>query len=108
MAYDPTIADILRDALAGLPVQEKRMFGGLVFLLRGHMVCGALVDSAMFRVGAPNYARALAIEGVREMDFTGRAMTGFVLIDGGAADDDALRRPLLDMALGFVQSLPPK
>lgn len=52
--------------------------------------------------------RALAMDGVREMDFTGRAMTGFVLIEAGALDDDTLRRPLLDMALGFVQSLPPK
>lgn len=108
MAYDPIIADILRGALAGLAVQEKKMFGGLAFMWRGHMVCGALGDGAMLRVGAPHYADALAIEGVQPMMFTGRAMTGFVVVDAGGIDDDTLRRALLDMALNFVNSLPPK
>jgi hypothetical protein len=108
MAFDTAIADILRDALAGLPVQEKKMFGGLAFMLRGHMLCGALGDGAMFRVGAPSYAAALALEGVDEMQFTGRPMTGFVQAGAGAVDDETLRGQLLDMALGFVNSLPPK
>lgn len=108
MAYDPIIADILRGALAGLAVQEKKMFGGLAFTWRGHMLCGTLREGAMFRVGAPHYADALAIEGVQPIMFTGREMTGFVTVDAGSVDDESLRRKILDMALNFVNCLPPK
>ena len=50
MAYDPGLAQILRDALADLPITEKMMFGGLAFLLHGHMVCGVHKGGAMVRV----------------------------------------------------------
>jgi hypothetical protein len=56
MAYDPGLAQILRDALGGWPVTEKKMFGGLAFLLNGHMVCGVHSGGAMVRVGKAGHA----------------------------------------------------
>jgi hypothetical protein len=51
MAYDLGLAQLLRDDLVGEKISEKKMFGGLAFLLNGHMVCGLHKGGAMFRVG---------------------------------------------------------
>ena len=73
MTHDTGLAQILRDALQGDPVIEKRMMGGLTFMVHGHMLCGVHTGGAMVRVGKPNHAAALAIPGVGPMTFTGRA-----------------------------------
>ena len=108
MAYDSGLAQTLRDALQDHPVTEKKMMGGLSFLLHGHMLCGVHKNGAMFRVGKPNYAAALAIPGVRPMTFTGKPMSGFVDVSDEACADDSRRDRLLALALGFVATLPPK
>jgi len=108
MAFDTGLAELFRGDLAGRGVTEKRMFGGLCFLWRGHMVCGVHKGGGMIRVGAPNEAAALALPGVRAMDLTGRKMTGFVDLDDAAMADDGLRGRLVGMALAFVAALPPK
>ena len=108
MAYDPGLADILRDALAGDTIVEKKMMGGLSFLWRGHMLCGVHKGGAMVRVGAPNQAAALSLPGVTPMAFTGRPMTGFVDCTDDACADDTIRSQLLTMAKTFVLTLPPK
>lgn len=109
MAYDAGRAQILRDALqdAG-PVVEKKMMGGLCFLLGGHMLCGVHKDGAMVRVGKPNYQAALALPGVGPMMFTGRAMAGLVDVTDEALADDRRREALLAMARNFLETLPPK
>jgi hypothetical protein len=98
----------MRDDLAGERATEKKMFGGLAFLLEGHMVCGIHKGGAMFRVGKPNEAAALAIAGARPMMFTGRPMSGMIDLDDEAAADDARRGAVMALALGFVRGLPPK
>ncbi len=109
MAYDEGHAQLMRDALGAAPgLSEKRMFGGLAFLLDGHMVCGVHERGAMFRVGKDAYAEALGIDGVREMAFTGRPMTGFVETDEAALAEDALLARLIGMSRAFVATLPPK
>ena len=108
MAYDEGLAQILRDDLAGLGLTERKMFGGLAFLLAGHMVCGVHKGGAMFRVGLPNDTAARAIPGVSPMAFTGRSMAGFVDCDDDCTADDARRGALMTMALAFVRTLPPK
>lgn len=109
MAFDQGLAELLRselDDLAG--ITERKMFGGLCFLQYGHMVCGVHKGGAMFRVGKEREAAALAINGARPMDFTGRVMGGFVDVsDDAMADDDARRRWTL-MSLENVADLPPK
>jgi TfoX/Sxy family transcriptional regulator of competence genes len=108
MAYDPGLAESLRDALAELPITEKKMFGGLAFLLHGHMVCGVHRGGAMVRVGKDGYAEALALQGVTPMMFTGKPMVAMVDVSDEAVADDAVRGRLLDMALATVRALPPK
>jgi TfoX/Sxy family transcriptional regulator of competence genes len=108
MAYDEVMADRLRADLAGLPLVERKMFGGLAFLVQGHMVCGVHRGGCFFRVGKPNEARALSLPGVRQMDMAGRPMPGMVDVTTSAFADDAIRTGLLALAVGFVKTLPPK
>ena len=109
MAYDEGLAQILRDDLATLAgVTEKKMFGGLCFLLNGNMLCGVHRGGGMFRVGKDHEAKALAIDGAGPMQFTGRKMGGMVDVSDDVFEDDTRRRQLLDLALDFVGSLPAK
>jgi len=109
MAYDETVAYRVREALAQQDgVTERKMFGGLAFMVNGHMCCGVRQDHLMVRVGPQQYETALAQAHAREMDFTGRPMKGIVWVDrpGYAADDDL--RAWVGRALSFVTSLPSK
>lgn len=108
MAWDEGLAQMMRDDLAGEPVVEKKMFGGLAFLLNGHMICGIHKGGAMFRVGKPNEAEALSVPGASPMMFTGRAMAGMIDLSDEATADDARRGRVMGLARAFVRSLPPK
>lgn len=109
MAYSEQHAQIFREALAGLRgVTEKRMFGGLCFLLRGNMLCGVHKDGGMARVGKHNEAAALELEGVDPLSFTGRRMGGIVEMDAMAVEDHEIREAVLTLATEFVGSLPAK
>lgn len=109
MAYDEGLAERLREVYVGMPdVTEKKMFGGLAFMVRGHMSCGVVNDTLMARVGPASYADALARPHAREMDFTGKPLKGFVYVDAeGIESDDALAS-WVRLSLEFVGSLPPK
>jgi len=120
MAYDETLAERVRKALAKRKgVTEKKMFGGLAFMLRGHMCCGVLKDELMLRVGAEQAEKALrraesarrakqTAATTRPMDFTGKPMKGmlFVLPDG--MKTAAALKKWVDMATNFVSALPKK
>jgi TfoX/Sxy family transcriptional regulator of competence genes len=81
MAYDETLASRIRQALGKRTEhEEKRMFGGLTFMVGGHMCCGVVGDELMVRVGADHYELALAAPHVRPMDFTGRPLTGMIYV----------------------------
>jgi TfoX/Sxy family transcriptional regulator of competence genes len=108
MAYDPGLAQTLRDALTDHPITEKKMFGGLAFLLNGHMVCGVHKGGAMVRGGKDHYAADLALPGVSPMMFTGKPMVAMVDVEDAAVEDDGIRSRLLGMALAAVRALPPK
>lgn len=102
------LAGRLRAALAGRKsVTEKRMFGGVCFLLRGNMLCGTGKTDFMFRVGKDQDAEALSRNGARPMDITGNVMKGFVWVDPGACDGRALARWIV-LAERYVGSLPKK
>jgi TfoX/Sxy family transcriptional regulator of competence genes len=90
VAYDESLALRIRRALADTPVTERKMFGGLAFLLGGNLACGVVADRLMVRVGPAGYDEALARPHCRPMDFTGRPMKGMVYVDppGLAADAD--------------------
>lgn len=109
MPYDEGLAHVMRDDLMTEPgVSEKKMFGGLCFLLNGNMICGVHKNGGMFRVGKDREAAALAVEGAREMDFTGRRMGGFIDVDADLMGDDDRRGQLMALALTNARSLPPK
>ncbi len=109
MAYDEGLAEILRGDLADEDgVTEKKMFGGLCFMLNGNMLCGVHKGGGMFRVGKDNHARALQIDGAQEMAFTGRPMGGMVDVSDAAMADDARRAQLMALARDFVDGLPAK
>ncbi len=102
------LASRLRKALAGRRgVAEKKMFGGVCFLLRGNMLCGTGQEKFMFRVGKAQDAAALARPGAKPMDITGRVMQGFVWVDPASCDARALKR-WLAMAQAYVGKLPAK
>jgi hypothetical protein len=109
MAYDEKLARRIRDALAGdAAVSEKKMFGGIAFLQRGLMFAGVSGTTLMARVGKPQYADSLKRQHVREMDFTGRPMPGYVFVDApGLASDEQLRF-WLACCKDFVATLPAK
>lgn len=109
MAYNENAAARLRAELGILPgLTEKRMFGGIAFLIGGNMACGVNGDSLIFRVGAAQYAASLAQPGARVFDFSGRPMVGWVMVGpaGYAAAADLAR--WVKLAVAFAGSLPPK
>ncbi len=108
MAYDELLADRIRSHLEGEPgVTERKMFGGLAFMVNGNMACGPVKRTLMVRVGPDAYQSALA-DGADEMTFTGRAMRGFVQVDADDLDDDSVLAAWVDRGVGFAASLPPK
>lgn len=109
MAYDEELAGRIRDVLAGRErIEERKMFGGIAFMVGGHMAVGVVKDELMARVGADGEDEALAQPHARTMDFTGRPMTGFVFVAAeGVATEEAVR-PWVERCLAFVETLPPK
>lgn len=106
MAYDEGLAERLSEVLAGRPgVTEKKMFGGLCYLLDGKMFVGIVRESLMVRVGADAYPEALQLPHAREMDFTGRPMKGYVFVDAKGFDSDRDLRAWVERAVKFVTTL---
>lgn len=109
MAYDETLVERIRRALAGRSgVVEKRMMGGLTFMVDGHMCCGVVRDELMVRVGPEQNDDALARPHARPMDFTGRPMRGFVFVGADGIRTDEELEAWIASGARFVGSLPPK
>jgi TfoX/Sxy family transcriptional regulator of competence genes len=109
MPYDETLARRVREHFSGRgDVVEKKMFGGLAFLLRGHMCCGVVDEQLMARVGPDQYVAALARPHARAMDFTGRPMKGFVYVAPEGFRHEADLRAWLSLCESFVSMIPSK
>lgn len=109
MAYDNELANRIRGILDGhMGIAEKGMFGGLAFMLNGNMCVGVVKADLMVRVGADDYDAALAHEGARPMDFTGRPLRGFVFVSGEAVATDGSLAEWVGRGLAFAASLPAK
>ncbi|SFI22179.1 TfoX/Sxy family protein [Albimonas pacifica] len=114
MAWDEAVAQRIRTALGPLAAEtvERKMFGGLCFLLRGHMLGGAsgagMGGGALLRVGPEGEAEALALPGVAPMILRGRPMRGFVKLSPQAAADPGTLPRLVALAAAFTAALPPK
>lgn len=82
MAYNEQLADRIRQSLSALKdVEEKKMMGGLTFMVKGKMCLGIVGDELMCRIDPAIYEQALGRKGCREMDFTGRPMPGYVFVN---------------------------
>ncbi|MCU0912529.1 MAG: TfoX/Sxy family protein [Rhodobacteraceae bacterium] len=108
MAHDDTLARLLRADLAGIETVEKKMFGGLAFLHRGHMLCGLHKGGGMFRVGKERLAEALRVPGAAQMTMGVRLMGGMADATPELLADDTRRGTLLRLALAFNREQPPK
>lgn len=109
MAFSESIARRVRQALQGLEgLSERRMFGGVAFMLNGHMCCGVNKEDVVLRLGEEGAAQALAQPHARVMDFTGRPMKGMVYVSPEGLRSQADLQAWVERAVAFVQSLPPK
>jgi hypothetical protein len=109
MACDEGLEELIRADLDAIPgLIEQPMFGGRAWLLDGHLLCGAREDGMLVRLGKGRDGWALALPDIAPMISRGRPMQGWVRAGAPAFGDDVLRRRLLQSALAFVRTLPPK
>jgi hypothetical protein len=109
MAYDEGVAERIREVFAGrTDVVEKKMFGGIAFMVSGHMCCGVEGHSLMARVGPEHYDDALNRPHAREMDFTGKPLRGFVFVEPKGFESDKDLVSWIAFCERFVSTLPPK
>jgi TfoX/Sxy family transcriptional regulator of competence genes len=107
MAYDEDLASRVRLILTGrCEFSERKMFGGLAFMIEGHMGCGVVGGDLMLRVGPDGYQDALARPHARPMDFTGRPLTGMVYVDPAGFRTEKALAGWVGRALTFIQTLP--
>ena len=109
MAYDEDLADRIRAALEGVPVIEKKMFGGLAFLVAGNMsVAASGQGGLMVRVDPEQTETLLREPGAEEFEMGGRgAMKGWLRVSADVLDDETLQG-WVDRGVGYARSLPPK
>jgi TfoX/Sxy family transcriptional regulator of competence genes len=110
MAFDETLAQRVRTLLeARSDVDERRMFGGIGFLIAGNMCCGVHGDELIVRLEPDEAGRLLAAEsGARPFDITGRPMRGWLFVSPDATAEDADLDRWVGLAEGFASTLPPK
>ena len=109
MAYDEGFAERIRSVIDDAPgVTEKKMFGGVAFLLHGKMFVGIVKDDLMVRVGPEAHAQSLEAPHVRPMDFAGRPMAGYVYVAPAGVSEDAALERWVRLASTFVATLPDK
>ena len=109
MPFSESLAERIRDSLAGKKnIHEKKMFGGVGFLLNGNMLVGVWQTSLIVRVGPDAYQAALGKPHVKEFDITGRPMKGWVLVEPEGVENDDQLKAWIEWAWKFVSGLPGK
>lgn len=109
MAYDENLADRVKAVLKGRrSVTEKKMFGGLCFMVNGNMACGVERNKLVVRVGPDDYEKILKQKHVRKMDFTGKPLKGFIYVmPDGLRRADSLKK-WVNKGIQFAKTLPKK
>jgi TfoX/Sxy family transcriptional regulator of competence genes len=109
MAYDSGLSQRVREVLRERHgITERAMFGGLAFLVDGKMFVGVQASILMARVGPERHEDALAVPHVRQMDFTGRPMKGYVYVDPPGLTEDKDLTAWVRWCADYVAALPPK
>jgi TfoX/Sxy family transcriptional regulator of competence genes len=109
MGHSEGLAQRIRLELQGLPgLTEKKMFGGIGFMLHGNLACGVQKEDLIVRVGPDRYAEALEYPEARPFDSTGRSMTGWVVIPEASLSSQQSLREWLRWCVDFTATLPQK
>jgi TfoX/Sxy family transcriptional regulator of competence genes len=109
LAYDERLAARIRNLVADRPgMVEKKMFGGIAFILDGNMACGVTGDDLMVRIGPDAFAQAILAPGARPFDMTGRPMKGWLVVAGEAVGGEPALRDWVSQGVAYAASLPPK
>ena len=109
IAYDEGLVQRVREEMSALAgYEEKRMFGGVGFMLQGNMACGVNGDDLIVRVGPEQYEDALAAPHTRPFDMTGRPMKGWVYVNAEGYETDDGLQAWVQTGVAYAQSLPAK
>ena len=109
MPYSHLLAERVRQLLRShRGISEKRMFGGIAFLLHGNVLAGVWQSSLVVRPGPEQAASALQRDHVRDFDVTGRPMKGWIMVDPDGLDSDKELSDWIEAAMTFVETLPAK
>ena len=109
MAYDERLMERVLNILGAEPsLVQKQMFGGGAVMLQGNLACGVMRSDLIVRVPKDEYQAALTRPHVREMDFTGRPMRGWVVVGPEAMNDDGSLQDWVATGAAYALSLPPK
>jgi len=109
MVYDEGVAFRISELLSErYDLIEKKMFGGIAYMVNGNMSCGIIGEDLMVRVAKENYEQYLEKEFVREMDFTGRSLKGMIYVSPGGIEEDEDLDYWVNAGIEYANSLPPK
>ena len=109
MAYDEQLAERVRKVLKRRKgFSERKMFGGICFMLGGNMCCGVTTSELILRLGPDGSAKALQDPFTREMDFTGRPMKGMIYVESEGYEPEGNLKEWVRRAARFAASLPVK
>ena len=107
MAYDPKLLERIRAALSHrTDVVEKKMFGGVAFMVRGNMACGPHNNNLIVRIGDAAAADAMKKPFVKPMNFTGKVLKTFAMIEPGGIATKAQLRRWVELAADYAASIP--
>lgn len=110
MPFDEELASRIRSILKGdKGLSEKRMFGGIAFMVYGNMAIGVTnKGELMLRTGKENHEELLEMDFVKPMNFTGKPMKGFVFVEPEGFEEDSDLEEWMEYALSYARSLPKK
>jgi TfoX/Sxy family transcriptional regulator of competence genes len=108
MAYNLKLAERIRSQLDGIPVVEKKMFGGVGFLLNGNMACGVNKDNSIVRVDPEKHSALLKKPHAKPFDLTGKPMKGWLVVEAGGVKTEKQLSTWVNEGIEFASTLPPK
>jgi len=108
MAYNLKLAERIRSELNGIPVVEKKMFGGVGFLLNGNLACGVNKDNLIVRVSPEKHDSLLKKAHTKPFDLTGRPMKGWLLVEQDGVKTDKQLGTWVKEGVEFASTLPSK
>ena len=108
MAYDEKLAERIRAQLQGVPFVEKKMFGGVGFLLHGNMACGVYKDDMIVRVDPAKHEALLKKNHAKPFDITGKPMKGWLMVETDGFKTPKQLSAWVKEGVEFALKLPPK